>query len=113
MDIDRVKMQERRGLLRRKKQKTKESLKEALRNTFSVPEVFDLTQPLLHINCSGSLELENCGGILEYDAKRIVFRLKDRRVAVTGEAMTIVSLNAHITEIRGQIFRVDLLEAEK
>ena len=50
---------------------------------------------------------------MEYGAQRVVFRLRTYRVAVTGEALTIVSLNAHITEIRGRIFRVDLLEAEE
>ena len=96
-----------------KKQKPKVSVKEALRASFSMPAVLELTQPVVHINCSGGLELENCGGILEYDAQRVVFCLRAYRVAVTGEALTIVSLNAHITEIRGRIFRVDLLEAEE
>lgn len=97
----------------RKKRKPQETWSEALRKSFSVPKTLELTQPLIHISCSGGIELENCGGVLEYDAEKVVFRLKGRRVAVMGESLTIVSLNAHITEIRGQIFRVDLLEAEK
>lgn len=94
----------------RKKRKPKDSLKEALRASFSMPEFLELTQSLVHIKCSGGLELENCEGILEYDAQRVVFRMRGRCIAVLGEALTIVSLNAHITEIRGRIFRVDLLE---
>lgn len=99
--------------MERKKRRLNGSVKETLRNAFPAPDGLALLQPLVHINCRGWLELENCGSILEYGEGRVVFRLQERCVAVTGEALTIVSLNAHITEIRGRIFRVDLLEAEK
>lgn len=92
------------------RRRPKDTVRDALRASFAIPETLVLTQPLVHINCNGWIEIENCGGISEYGVQKIVFRLGRRGVAVMGEDLMIVSLNAHITEIRGRIFRVDLLE---
>ncbi len=91
-------------------QRPGETLKEALRASFSLPAELDAAQPLVHINCKGEIEIENCDGILEYSADRIVFRMRKSLVTVMGENLVIASLNRHITQISGRIFRVDFSE---
>lgn len=100
-------------MMRKKGRHSKEKLSEALREAFSVAQAQLPVQPLMHINGRGWIELENCGGILEYDEGKIVFRVLEFRVTVYGEALSIVSLNSHITEIRGRIFRLDFGEDEE
>ncbi len=97
--------------MKRKKRHSGEGILDVFRTAFS--EAMLPLQPMIHINCSGALELENVGSILEYSGERIVFRLGAYKVSVQGEELHIVALNRHITVIRGRIFRVDLLEVER
>ena len=57
----------------KKRRRPKDTVRDALRASFAIPETLVLTQPLVHINCNGWIELENCGGVLEYSVQKIVF----------------------------------------
>lgn len=98
--------------MRRKKQGEKEKITDLFRTAFSTAQHSFVLQPLVHINGRGWLELENCSKILEYGPQRIIFHMLELCITVYGEEMVIVSLDAHITEIRGRIFRMDFGEAD-
>lgn len=95
----------------KKSRPPQESLTQALRNAFTLRDELDAAQPWIHINCRGRVEIENCGRVLEYGPTRIRLQLMDNTVTLEGEEMTICSLNAHITEIQGGIFRLSIGEA--
>lgn len=98
--------------VKRKRQHEKEKITDLLHTAFSTAQNSFILQPLVHINGRGWLELENCSRILEYGPQRIVFRMLEKSITVYGEEMVIISLDAHITEIRGRIFRMDFGEAD-
>ena len=96
--------------VKRKKRRPRERLPQALRALFSLPETMDAARPMLHLDCRGSLVVENCSRIAEYAPGRIRLCLCGCELLLEGEELTILSLNAHMTEIRGHIFRLSFLE---
>ncbi len=90
----------------KRKQRQGDSLADVLRESFALPQVLDAVQPLVHINCRGSIQLENCDRILEYSPACIRLQMLNNVVAIEGDDLTILSLNAHITEVHGKIFRL-------
>ncbi len=94
----------------KKRRRPKERMVDVFRTSFSLSPALDAAQPLIHINCHGSVEIENCSHVVEYGPNRIRMHMKEGDVTVEGEELTILSLNAHVTEIRGRIFRLSLME---
>ena len=73
----------------------------------------DLTQPVLHINCRGSIDVENCSRVLEYTPQRIRLQLSERVITVEGDALAILSLNRYVTQIRGEIYRLTFAQEDE
>ncbi len=94
----------------KKSRRSNGTLAAALRDSFVLCPAVDLLQPLIHINCHGSVEVENCSRVLEYGEHRIRLQVRNSVVTLEGEGLLILSLNAHVTEIRGRIFRLSLAE---
>ena len=80
--------------------------KGSLHQLFCGEALTELIQPVLHINCRGSIEVENCSRVLEYTPQRIRLQLSERTVTVEGDALVILSLNRYVTQIRGDIYRL-------
>lgn len=72
----------------------------------------DLIQPVLHINCRGSIEVENCSRVLEYTPQRIRLQLSEQIVTVEGDTLVILSLNRYVTQIRGAIYRLTFAQED-
>lgn len=96
----------------RRHSQPKERLSQVLRTSFKLPQQLDITQPMVHINCRGGMEIENCDGVVEYGQEHICLKMGRHRVCVYGEQLTITTLNAHVTQIDGSIFRLDLSQEE-
>lgn len=98
--------------MNRKLKRPSEKMTEVFRQSFSLQDIADVAQPMIHINCKGRIEIENCIKVLEYEQEKICFCLKGHEVTVEGENLTICSLNPHVTEISGRIFRLSFTEVE-
>lgn len=90
----------------RRKNRPKDSVADALCSSFVLRPQLDAVQPWIHINCRGSVEIENCRRVLDYGPRRIRLEMGAGSVTLEGEDLVILSLNAHVTEVRGRLFRL-------
>jgi len=67
------------------------------------------SRPLLHIDCRGAVQIDNCKGILLYNETAVEFAMGSTRVRLTGDALRLETVAKEIVLVRGRIFRVDFL----
>lgn len=72
----------------------------------------DLMQPVLHVNCRGCIDVENCSRVLEYTPQRIRLQLSEQIVTIEGDALAILSLNRYVTQIRGTVYRLTFAQED-
>ena len=46
-------------------------------------------QPVLHINCNGFFEVENCRGIIQYDINHLKLDMGRQAVTIEGEGIQV------------------------
>ena len=87
--------------------KHRDSPQKVLSSLFCLlPESF-YSGALLHIDCSGSLQVDNCKGILLYNENAVEFDMDTVRVRVSGDALALETVEKGILLLRGRIFRLD------
>lgn len=70
------------------------------------PETVSASAPDIHIEGTHEVSVEGCCGILEYQRDRVVLRLKNRTVSVSGQDLTMRSFYGSHILIRGKICSV-------
>ena len=63
-------------------------------------------QPLLHVNCKGALEIENCRAIVQYDSQRLRLDMGSMEVLIEGDDMTVGTYQKKLITVRGRIFSI-------
>ncbi len=63
-------------------------------------------RPMLHVECGGSLEIENCRGILQYDAQKLVLDMGEWSVQIEGDSLVVDSYQKALMTVRGRVFSV-------
>lgn len=66
--------------------------------------------PALHLECGGALEIENCRGILQYDAQRLRLDMGGWTVTVEGDGLTVDNYQRATMTVRGRFFSIHLGE---
>lgn len=66
-------------------------------------------QGLVHFDCRGALQAENCRGILCFDGDRLVLDMGRARLRITGLGLTVETYHQALLAVRGQIFSVEVL----
>ena len=67
-------------------------------------------QAMIHFDCRGYLQAENCRGILRFDAERLVLDMGTAQLRITGLGLMVDTYHQQLITIHGRIFSVETLE---
>ena len=79
----------------------------ALRGVLAGPPAGLYRQPVLHINCSGLVEIEGCRAILLYDEQQLRLDLGRWQVSLFGDGLMLESFSKTGLIIRGRVFKTE------
>lgn len=91
---------------RRKKRGERYSLRQAMGMVAQPVRAALYGAPALHAVCGGALEIENCRGILQYDAQRLRLDMGAWTVTIEGDGLTVEQFQKSMMTVRGNVFSV-------
>lgn len=91
--------------MNRKKWREKLSCKQKFLSR--LPEGF-YKQPILHINCTGEVTVENCKAVLEYEAQKLRLDMGSWDAAIWGDDLKLVGLGGSLLRVKGTVFKTEL-----
>ncbi|MBU3806741.1 MAG: YabP/YqfC family sporulation protein [Candidatus Fournierella pullistercoris] len=94
--------------MKKAKKTSSEPLKQTIADLFGQPPQEFYRQPVLHINCKGKLEIENCRQILQYDAQCIQLDMKQWNVKIEGDGLQLKTITRQRLLLEGKVFQVVL-----
>lgn len=62
--------------------------------------------PVLHVDCGGGLEIENCRGILQYDAEKLKLDMGKINVTVEGDGLVVDTYRKTMITVHGRVFSI-------
>ena len=71
------------------------------------------TRPMLHIDCTGRVEVEGCRGVLLFNEERLALDMGRWQVSLCGDGLVLEGLTRRSLQIRGTLLRVELSTAEE
>ena len=63
-------------------------------------------QTVLHVDCGGALEIENCRSILQYDAEKLKLDMGELSVTIEGNELVVDTYQKTLITVRGQVFSI-------
>lgn len=69
-------------------------------------------QAVLHINCSGQVEIENCREILEYTPERLRLDMGRWDVELWGSDLVLCSVGGPVLTLQGRVFKTEFFYKE-
>lgn len=88
--------------------KSRASLGQTLRQLTGQPPREFYRQPILHINCQGQVEIENCRRILGYDSQCIRLDMGSWQVCLFGKNLRLVGITRQRMLLEGQVTTAEL-----
>lgn len=82
-------------------------------NLFAQPAKGFYRRSILHIQCGGALEVENCRAVLECTEERMRLQMARCEVVLTGENLQLESLNRQTLVLRGRISQITFQQAKR
>lgn len=95
------------GCVKRKPKQIKEPAGRILRDLFRQPAADFYAQPMLHINCYGQVQVENCREILLYDSSQIRLDMGCWEVTLYGDGLELCAASRGQLLLRGRVLRTE------
>ena len=95
------------GCVKRKPKQIKEPAGRILRDLFRQPAADFYAQPMLHINCYGQVQVENCREILLYDSSQIQLDMGRWEVTLYGDGLELCAASRGQLLLRGRVLRTE------
>ena len=95
------------GCVKRKPKQIKEPAGRILRDLFRQPTADFYAQPMLHINCYGQVQVENCREILLYDSSQIRLDMGRWEVTLYGDGLELCAASRGQLLLRGRVLRTE------
>lgn len=95
------------GCVKRKPKQIKEPAGRILRDLFRQPAADFYAQPMLHINCYGQVQVENCREILLYDSSQIRLDMGRWEVTLYGDGLELCAASRGQLLLRGRVLRTE------
>ena len=89
--------------MKRKPKRIKEPAGRILRDLLCQPAADFYAQPMLHINCYGQVQVENCREILLYDSSQIRLDMGRWDVTVYGDGLELCAASRGQLLLRGRV----------
>ena len=93
------------GLARGRKKR--DGPKKILSSIFQMPPPELYTGAMLHINCNGSVQVDNSKGIVLYNENAVELDMGKTRVRLSGDDLTLETVEKGIVLVRGRIFNLE------
>lgn len=93
--------------MKRKTKRTREPAGRVIRDLFRQPAADFYAQPVLHINCHGQVQVENCREILFYDDSRIQLDMGRWDVTLYGDGLELCAASGGQLLLRGRVLRTE------
>ncbi|MDY4168236.1 MAG: YabP/YqfC family sporulation protein [Fournierella sp.] len=93
--------------MKRKPKQIKEPAGRILRDLFRQPAADFYAQPMLHINCYGQVQVENCREILLYDSSQIRLDMGRWEVTLYGDGLELCAASRGQLLLRGRVLRTE------
>lgn len=90
----------------------REHLGAIVKGLFRQPEPGFYHQPVLHINCRGQIEVENCKEILLYNDETVRLDMGHWEIALFGSELELCSMGRALLTLRGKVFRAEFTYKE-
>ena len=90
--------------------KEKQSVKNFIRNTYSINTKSNSAS--INIDIEGCINLENFKKLLNYEKNEISLETKDKRVYIYGADLSITTCNRYTATIYGDIEKIELFSKE-
>ncbi len=89
------------------KKRKKESVLQAAKGWFAMPKASFYHQPVLHLDCSGFAEIENCKKVLQYTEKEIQLDMGKQTLCIYGDGLVLTELAGKNLWLKGNIFQIE------
>lgn len=89
------------------KRKKKESMLQTAKGWFAMPKTGFYRQPVLHLDCRGFAEIENCKKVLCYTEKEIQLDMGTQILCIYGNQLMLTELAGKNLWLKGQIFQIE------
>ena len=92
----------------RKRQRKKRRSAALVRGWFAQPPAGFYGRGVLHLDCAGGMEVENCRGVLKYTDDTVELDMGRQRLCVRGEGLALAELAGRNLFVKGQVFSIEL-----
>ena len=92
----------------RKRQRKKRRPAALARGWFAQPPAGFYGRGVLHLDCAGGMEVENCRGVLKYTDDTVELDMGRQRLCVRGEGLALAELAGRNLFVKGQVFSIEL-----
>ena len=79
-----------------------------MRGWFAQPPAGFYGRGVLHLDCAGGMEVENCRGVLKYTDDTVELDMGRQRLCVRGEGLALAELAGRNLFVKGQVFSFEL-----
>ncbi len=93
--------------MKRKQKKNQATPWQEIKALVRQPEEGFYRQPILHINCFGQIEIENCKQILRYNEQEICLDMGLWQVSIFGDSLELCNANKGQLLLTGRVFRTE------
>lgn len=92
----------------RKRQRKKRRPAALVQGWFAQPPAGFYGRGVLHLDCAGGMEVENCRGVLKYTDDTVELDMGRQRLCVRGEGLALAELAGRNLFVKGQVFSIEL-----
>lgn len=83
---------------------------QALASIFHMPAAEMYTGGMLHINCNGTVQVDNSRGLTAYTENFVELDMGRLRVRISGDGLILETVEKGVVLVRGSIFRLEFLQ---
>lgn len=79
-----------------------------VRGWFAQPPAGFYRRGVLHLDCAGGMEVENCRGVLKYTADTVELDMGRQVLRVRGDGLALAELAGRNLFVKGRVFSIEL-----
>lgn len=91
----------------KRKKSERERLSTILKGMFRQPQPGFYHQPILHINCQGQIEVENCKEILLYNEQAVKLDMGHWEITLFGNELELCTVGKALLTLKGKVFKAE------
>ena len=98
--------------MKQRSKKQKQSIRASLKQLVGQPGTGFYRQPMLHINCHGQIEVENCKQILFYNEQMLRLDMGRWEISLYGDELELRTVSKNLLVLLGRVFKTEFTYKE-